>query len=359
MTFDIPESVPVAMTGLGKRFGDVRAVDDVSLTVAPGELVALVGPSGSGKTTLLRMLAGFARPDAGTIAIGGRIVAGPAVHVPPERRSVGLVFQADACFPHLTVRGNVAFGLRRTPRRARRARVDRLLALVGMEALADRHPHELSGGQRQRVALARALAPRPSVVLLDEPFAHLDAPLRAELRLQLRAVLAEEGATAVLVTHDRIEALSVSDRVAVLAAGRLRQVGPPREVFHAPADRHAATILGDGALLPGRLRDGALEFALGRVPARAAADAGGPVHVLVRPDDVALVPDPAGAGRVLAAHFLGGEVAYEVGLGGGERLLSHARHRTPLAVGSRVRPRLRAHDLAWWPADTAPGTASG
>ena len=218
----------VRCRGLTKIFGAVRAVDDMSLDVDPGEIVALLGPSGCGKTTFLRLIAGFERPDAGSVLLADEEVAGPGRFLPPERRRIGMVFQDYALFPHLSVADNVAFGLARRRRLSARGAhrdaaesVGRLLALVGLEGLGARLPHEISGGQQQRVALARALAPAPAVVLLDEPFSNLDATLRAEVRAEVRGILREAGATAVFVTHDQEEALSLADRVAVMRAGHL------------------------------------------------------------------------------------------------------------------------------------------
>ncbi|MCU0307226.1 MAG: ABC transporter ATP-binding protein [Thermoleophilia bacterium] len=344
----------IRLQGVTRRFGEVTAVRELDLEVEQGEILALIGPSGSGKTTVLRMVAGFELPDAGRVALGGRLVAGAGRPVPPERRSAGLVFQHDACFPHLSVERNVTFGLRRSSRAERRRRAGQLLALVGLEGLGGRFPHELSGGQRQRVAIARALAPRPSVVLLDEPFAHLDTALRQGLRTDLRAALKEEAQTAMLVTHDRAEALSVADRVAVMSDGRLLQVGRPRESFHAPACPVAATILGEGALIPARARAGRLETEIGPlVPVRPVAE-GAEVQVLLRPDDLDISPDPAGAATVRRASFLGGEVSYTLELASGVLVGGHGRHRDPLPEGTAVRVRPCAERFAWFP-PPAPG----
>jgi len=223
----------IRLEGVTKRFGDVSAVRDASLDVAGGEILALLGPSGCGKTTLLRTIAGFERPDAGTIEVGGRVVAG-AAWAPPEARGVGMVFQDYALFPHLTVAENVGFGL---ARRDRATRVPALLALVDLCGLGARYPHELSGGQQQRVALARALAPAPRVVLLDEPWSNVDPQLRAELRAEVSAVLRPLHVTAILVTHDREEAFSVADRIALMRDGSIVQVGTPEELYFAPVDR--------------------------------------------------------------------------------------------------------------------------
>jgi iron(III) transport system ATP-binding protein len=243
------EAAGLALTYPGRP--PVRALRGTDLVVAEGTLAAVLGPSGCGKTTLLRCLAGLERPDEGTIALGDRTVAGPGVHVPPEQRRIGLVPQEGALFPHLDVAGNLGFGLRRMPKAQRRARVEELLELIGLTDYGRRRPSELSGGQQQRVALARALAPDPVAVLLDEPFSALDAGLRGSLRDEVRATLARAGTTAVLVTHDQTEALTMADVVAVMRDGTIVQVGPPDEVYHRPVDLWVARFLGEVVTLPG------------------------------------------------------------------------------------------------------------
>jgi iron(III) transport system ATP-binding protein len=293
------DATPVLATrGLAKAFGGVRAVEGFDLDVHDGEIMALLGPSGCGKTTALRLIAGLERPDAGTVDIRGRRVAGDGRWTPPERRRVGLVFQDWALFPHLDVRANVAFGLDRPSP----ARIEELLDLVHLRGLADRMPHELSGGQQQRVAVARALAPEPDLLLLDEPFSNLDAQLRADVRAEVRDVLRATGTTAVLVTHDQEEALSVADRVAVMLHGQVRQTGTPFEVYASPADGRVARLLGDANLLPATARDGRVAFAFGDVQASVPD---GPCEVLVRPESLRAVPDETGSGRVVHVEFYG------------------------------------------------------
>jgi len=223
------------LSGVTKRYASETAVEDVSLSVREGELLTLLGPSGCGKTTTLRLMAGLERPSGGTIEVDDRRVAGPDAFVKPEERGIGLVFQEFALFPHLTVAENVGFGLADRPDEERAERVAEMLDLVGLADYADRPPSDLSGGQRQRVALARSLAPEPDVLLLDEPFSNLDVRLRVEMREEVHRILREAGVTAVSVTHDQEEALSISDRVAVMNDGRVEQVGSPEEVFHTPA----------------------------------------------------------------------------------------------------------------------------
>jgi iron(III) transport system ATP-binding protein len=285
--------------GVAKRFGDVVAVDGFELEVREGELLCLLGPSACGKTTALRLIAGLDRPDAGTVDVAGRTVAGPGTWVPPERRRVGMVFQDWALFPHLDVRGNVAFGLDGEAH----SRVTELLDLVRLGGLDTRMPHELSGGQQQRVALARALAPAPDLLLLDEPFSNLDAQLRAEVRSEVRGVLRSTGTTSVFVTHDQEEALSIADRVAVMTSGRVRRLGTPFEVYADPADAAVARLVGHANLLPARVSGGVATTALGELPAPDAPD--GAVEVLVRPESLRAVPDPAGNARVVHVEFYG------------------------------------------------------
>ena len=287
-------------TGLSKRFGDVTAVDRLDLEVHETEILALLGPSGCGKTTALRLFAGLERPDAGTIEVGGLTVAGRDAWIPPERRRVGMVFQEWALFPHLDVRANVAFGVE-GPGAA--GRVDELLAQVQMRDLASRMPHELSGGQQQRVALARALAPAPAVLLLDEPFSNLDAQLRTEIRGELESVLRATGTTTVFVTHDREEALSLADRVAVMVAGRMRQQGTPRELYEHPVDAVVARLVGDANVVAGVAAGGAVRTPLGSVDVQGVPD--GPCEVVLRPERLQVRPRDGGGARVLHVRFYG------------------------------------------------------
>lgn len=300
------------ITGLRKSFGGRTVLDGVDLTVPAGRVVAILGPSGEGKTTLLRCVAGFEDPDAGTVTIRGQVVAGAGRPVPPERRRIGIVPQEGALFPHLDVAGNVGFGLRRTgSRQARAARVAECLDLVGLPGTQRRRPEELSGGQQQRVALARALAPHPDLVLLDEPFSSLDAELRLRVRDEVRAVLAAAGATAMLVTHDREEALAGADLVGVLRAGRVAQCADPVTLYREPVDLAVARAVGDVVELAGRLTGTVVETPLGRLPVTVAPGIGdGPVRVVVRPEQIRPVPGPEGvAARVEERRFVGGSVA--------------------------------------------------
>jgi iron(III) transport system ATP-binding protein len=334
----------VVVSGLKKSFGDHVVLDNLDLEVPDGSLTAVLGPSGSGKTTLLRLLAGFERPDEGLISIGGTVVEDGHTHLPPESRRVGYVPQDGALFPHLNAAGNIGFGLPRSERKS--GRVEELLELVGLVGEGERYPHQLSGGMQQRVALARALAARPSLVLLDEPFAALDAALRAEVRADVARVLAETGTTSVLVTHDQDEALSLADRVAVLRAGRVAQCAGPEEIYLDPLDPALASFVGDANLLPGTVSGGMAMTALGPL---AIAGASSPVReseqvmVLVRPEQVELhAVNGAGGltGLVVNCHYYGHDmlVTIEMAGTGGRRSLLSARltGRTPLGTGSAV-----------------------
>ena len=297
-------SAALALSGLVRNLGGRPVVDDVCVEVNTGELVALVGPSGCGKSTLLRLIAGLDRPDAGRVVLDGVDVT----MVAPERRRIGLVFQEHALFPHLTVRQNVAFGLRGLERRQRVMRVDELLDLVRLPGSNDRYPHELSGGEQQRVALARALAPNPAVVLLDEPFASLDASLRDEVRDDVVTALQQRGAAAVLVTHDRDEALALGQRVVVMVNGRFVQIDRPDVVWERPVDEFVARFLGEGSLLS--MPDGGI--------------------ALARPHQLTI--EPGGDATVVARRYLGAAWRLDVRCyDGSVVIVDHAANR--FAVG--------------------------
>ena len=324
----------VQLRGVSKSFGAVHAVREVNLDIERGELMAVLGPSGCGKTTLLRTIAGFERPDAGSVEVSDEVVAGPGRFVPPERRRIGMVFQDYALFPHLTVTGNIAFGLVNRPRGDREALTRRTLELVGLQHKASRHPHELSGGERQRVALARALAPEPAVVLLDEPFSNLDATLRAGLRREVELILRDAEATALLVTHDQEEALSLADRVAVMREGRIVQVGAPEEVYVRPASRWAAQFVGEVNVLAGVAHGSGVETELGLFDLRAPAS--GAVHVAVRPEQLELRADHDGNAEVVAREFRGHDVLYRLRHEGGRVVLVQLPSLELYDVGARV-----------------------
>jgi iron(III) transport system ATP-binding protein len=305
-----PSSTPaLAMERVSHSYAALRAVDDVSLSIGPGEIVCLVGPSGCGKSTLLRIAAGLEHLQQGLVALAGRTVAGPQGEVPPERRSVGLVFQDYALFPHLDVLRNVRFGLHKLqPAEATRRAMD-ALAQVGMDGYAKSYVHQLSGGQQQRVALARALAPRPDVLLLDEPFSGLDSQLRAQIRDETLHLLKQSGTATLLVTHDPEEAMFLGDRIALMKQGRLVQVGRPEDLYLRPVNSFAAGFFGEINRLDGIVRNGCVDTPLGCVHPTKLAD-GIAVEVLIRPEMLALsetkpVTGTATQARVQAARLLG------------------------------------------------------
>ncbi len=310
--------VAIRCQGLSKKFGQVQAVDGVNLAVHEGKFLALLGPSGCGKTTTLRLIAGFEPPDAGEIEIGGKPVSGPGVFTPPEQRSVGMVFQEYALFPHMSVADNVAYGLAKNTNK--KERVQEALNLVGLVETGQRMPYELSGGQQQRIALARALAPQPQLILLDEPFSNLDAGLRAQVRSEVRQILRHAQATVIFVTHDQEEALSLADEVAVMIDGRIVQTDAPQKLYRRPINRQVATFLGTANFLPGDSRDGQVTCELGRLPASGIH--AGPVEVMLRPEDLLLVPNRSGAAEVIDREYFGHDQLIKVKLASGTRLQS-------------------------------------
>jgi iron(III) transport system ATP-binding protein len=345
-------------------FGDTVAVDGVTLSLPSGEIGCLIGPSGCGKTSLLRAIAGFAPVGNGSIVIAGEVVSAPCWARPPETRAVGMLFQDLALFPHLTLAGNVGFGLRRWSRAAAQARVAELLELVGLSGLDARYPHELSGGQQQRAALARALAPRPRLLLLDEPFSSQDIERRAQLAQEVRQILQREHITALFVTHDQHEAFAMADRIGVLEAGRLHQWSTPYALYHRPADLFVADFIGHGELVRAVVSDSeqldsALGWIRGRIPDQCAA--GESVYVLVRPEDI--VHDeasPRGA-TVVQRSFRGPDFLYTLALDNGERVLCLTSSHDNRAIGERIgiRPALE-HLVVFQLGDTATDvTAAG
>ena len=346
------EDVAVELDGVTKSFGKITALNEISLQVRRGELMTLLGPSGCGKTTLLNLVAGFLMPESGQIAIDGRRVT----HVPTHRREIGIMFQNYALFPHMSVAGNVGYGLkmRRIAKPETARRVAEALALVKLEGLEHRRPRELSGGQQQRAALARALVIRPKVLLLDEPFSALDRNLRASMQVEIKEIQRKLGVTTIFVTHDQSEALSLSDRIAVIAEGRIRQLGAPDEIYCQPVDRFVASFVGDVNVLRARLEsiDGATAaVALGPVrvvvPTRPlqGAEPGAMVDLFVRPEQLRV----AGEGAAVAAQ---GIVTAQVYQGGHTDLYVDA----PEAASGRVLLRLPGQGgMSSWPAGTRIG----
>ncbi len=329
----------VQCQGVTKRFGRTLAVDDLSFSVEPGEILSVLGPSGCGKTSMLRLIAGFESPDLGQISIQGKVVVGRSAHVPPDRRNVGMVFQEYALFPHLTVAQNVSFGLQRLTADERHRRLVEVLELVRLTGLEARYPHELSGGQQQRVALARTLAPRPVTVLLDEPFSNLDAGMRWEMRHEIETILRENDISTVFVTHDREQAFAMADRIGVMVDGRLHQLDTPDVVYHSPATPFVARLAGTSDLLKGEARGGMAVTEIGTLPYAskngALAD-GMPMDLLVHPDDFQVVPDAEGRHMVRSREFRGDETILVVAMPSGATLSCRQLSYSTLAPGDRA-----------------------
>ncbi len=319
----------VNVKGVDKSFGETAVLHNIDLSVEPGTSLALLGPSGCGKTTLLRLIAGLERPDGGEISVGATTMAGSSTWVPPEKRNVGMVFQDWALFPHLTVGKNVGYGLDRAERKG--PRVNEALDMVGLADLADRMPDTLSGGQQQRVALARAIAPRPSVLLLDEPFSNLDSALRVGVRTEVHRLLIDLGITSIFVTHDQEEAFVLGDEVAVMQGGRIEQIGSPQTIYQTPSSPWIASFVGDVNLLSGSGNGVEAETVVGGL--RLAEPSNGPLQVLVRPEDLALTAD--GPGTITLTEYYGHDMMVTVELDG-QSVLVRAPARAEWMRGDRV-----------------------
>lgn len=357
------------LDALHLAFGRHSVVRDLGFSLAQGQIGCLLGPSGCGKTTVLRAIAGFEPVHAGTIRLDGHVVSDAIRHVPPEQRRIGMVFQDYALFPHLTVARNIGFGLRGVPAAERTQRVDELLATIGLSDQARKFPHELSGGQQQRVALARALAPRPALLMLDEPFSNLDVELRERLSTEVREIIKAAGTTAILVTHDQHEAFAVADEIGIMHEGRIQQWDSPYNLYHRPANRFVADFIGQGVFLPGtvvnsrqvRMELGVLES---KIPVECGigcedCNRGCHVEVLLRPDDV--VHDDASPMRaeVLAKAFRGADILYTLRLKSGARLLSLVPSHHNHAIGEPIGIRLDVDHVVAFHDSADPGPAVG
>jgi iron(III) transport system ATP-binding protein len=320
----------LVLENIRRRFGATAAVDGADLAAGAGEITCLFGPSGCGKTTLLRVAAGFERPETGRVALDGALLSGDGVFVPPERRPIGFVFQEYVLFPHLNAARNVAFGLADVPRAERRRRAEAELAAAGLDGFGARYPHELSGGQQQRVALARALARRPKAMLLDEPFAAIDAALRARLRDDVRRLLKAAGAATILVTHDPEEALALADRVAIMRAGRIIECARPQELFETPRTPEGAALFPGAQSLAGAVRGEVAMTAFGPVPARSVGD--GPARLVLLPGAARIAAGP-GPARVLDVRFRGPDWRVDLQGDDGKSLISAASLH-PVAIGA-------------------------
>jgi iron(III) transport system ATP-binding protein len=336
-------------------YGQGLVIEQLSFHVNRGEIVSLLGPSGCGKTTALRAVAGFEPIVEGEIVMAQHIVSAPGLTVPPEQRSIGMVFQDYALFPHLTISQNIAFGLRKKPAVDRRVQVEHLLDATGLQGMGQRYPHELSGGQQQRVALARALAPRPTILLMDEPFSNLDIELRERLSVEVRDLLKAEGISGILVTHDQHEAFAVSDKVGVMHHGRILQWDTPYNLYHEPIDRFVADFIGQGRFIPGIVRTPeTFDTELGLLHGNRSCTQGigDKVEILIRPDD--LVPDDRGDIEAVVRDkaFKGAEILYTLELPTGTRLLSLFPSHYDHHLGDTVRVRMEAEHLICFPAAT-------
>lgn len=328
-----------------RQYGDVTAVDNVTLNVKPGEFLTILGPSGCGKTTTLRLIAGFEKPTSGKIQIGEHVVADDSHFVPPERRKVGMVFQDYALFPHINVAENVGFGIRGRGKE-KDSRIKRVLSLVGLSEYSHRMPHELSGGQQQRVALARALAPNPDILLLDEPFSNLDTALRAKVRADVREILHETGTTAIFVTHDQEEALSLSDEVAVIFGGKLVQVATPHAIYNRPISKQVAQFIGEANFIPAQAQGNIANSPLGTV--KLFHEKSGQVELMIRPEALRISLDDKGTPAVvLWREFFGHTQRLGLELGDGTELIARTGVDTYYKRGQNVRVSLGLPVLAF------------
>ncbi len=348
----------LTLEAVGRSFARFRALDDVYLNADPGEIVSLLGHSGCGKSTLLRIAAGVDAPTSGRVLVDDREVASDKVFVPPERRSIGLMFQDYALFPHLTVLRNVMFGLTALDRKARQHEALAALGRVGLAHLGESYPHEISGGEQQRVALARAIVPRPGILLMDEPFSGLDSRLRDSVRADTLSVLRESGATAIIVTHDPEEAMRMSDRIALMRAGRIVQQGGAENLYDRPESLFVARFFSHLNELPGTVRSGRAMTRIGDFAAAGYGE-GRDVTIAIRPQGVLLFPaaesEEGTPGRIISRHFLGEIDLFDVAVDGWDTyLLARARAGNELVPGADVRVRFAARDVLVFPEDERP-----
>ncbi len=340
------------VSNISAAYDGVPVINTAGFELKAGDIGCLLGPSGCGKTTLLRAIAGFEPIQSGHILLAGEVISRPGWVLAPERRRVGMVFQDFALFPHLNVSENIAFGLRHQSAAQRRERVQELLALIGLPGQGEVYPHQLSGGQQQRIALARAIAPRPAVLLMDEPFSSMDVDLREQLAREVRGILKQEGVSAVLVTHDQFEAFAMADEIGVVHEGRILQWGKGYQLYHRPADRFVADFIGQGVLLPGTvLNSGQVETGLGIMAGavREGLSRGSAVDVLVRPDDI-IHDDASGLTALVESRvFRGAQFLYTLRLNSGARVMCLASSHHDHAVGERIGIRVEIEHLVMFP----------
>ncbi|EGZ47298.1 ABC transporter ATP-binding protein [Neisseria wadsworthii] len=332
---------------LNLSFDQKPVLQDFGFALQEGEIACLLGHSGCGKTTVLRSVAGFEQPDSGTIILRGRTLSDRHSFMPPHLRKVGMVFQDYALFPHLSVKDNIAFGIAKQPAVERKKRIESLLELIGMPEYSSRYPHQLSGGQQQRVALARALAPKPELILLDEPFSNLDSTLRMRLSKEVRRLLKQENTSALMVTHDRHEAFAMADKIGIMAEGRLKQWDTPRNLYRNPVDAEVARFTGKGALLGGTIERGAVKTAAGVLPLMPENGVeSSMVQVFVRPQNVLVGVEGGAVAEVIEQDFQGRCLILTLKLESGETMLAETSAECNLDVGSRVGIRLAVEKLA-------------
>lgn len=330
------------------------AIRDISFSAREGEILCLLGPSGCGKTTILRAIAGFEPVRAGQIFLSGRLVSSSSETIPTETRRIGMVFQEYALFPHLRVADNIAFGLRHLSRAERRARVQEMLRLTGLEGFERRYPHELSGGQQQRVALSRALVQNPVLLLLDEPFSNLDPDMAGRMRQELHDLLRRTSTTTILVTHDHDEAFAMADRIAVLNQGMLEQLDSPEVIYHLPATRFVADFVGQADFITGQVRQGLVHTELGEFPNTINCAEESKVVVMIRPDDIQLMPNKSAEPMIVARLFRGSENLYTIRLPSGQMVHSSESSTSVYQEGTAVELRLSATHTVVFPAEQPP-----
>ncbi len=339
---------PLLIKHLSVGYNGHAVLEDVNLSLNQGEIACLLGPSGCGKSSLLRAIAGFEPVMTGVVTINGRQVAAKGFSLPPEQRKTGMVFQDFALFPHLTVRGNIAFGLRKMSKAKRQQRVDELLALIGLTTISDKYPHQISGGQQQRVALARAMAPRPDILLLDEPFSSMDSEMRAQLAREVGSLLRRDGMTAIMVTHDQHEAFAMADHIGVIGSGKMHQWGKAYDLYHRPADRFVAGFIGDGVLIPGDIvGQNQVKTELGIIsgeidPAKLRSRQ---VDLLLRPDDLIHDDNSPLKADIVARDFRGALYLYTLRLESGQRVLCLVQSHHDHKIGEKLGIRFEAKHL--------------
>lgn len=345
----------LSISNLHCKYEKTPVVQSASFTLHPGEIGCLLGPSGCGKTTILRTIAGFQSIDQGEIKVDGKLIASPTHSQPPEKRSVGMVFQDYALFPHLSVLDNVLFGLNKKDKNAESKALE-MLDIVQLKELANRFPHELSGGQQQRIALARALAPSPKLILLDEPFSNLDTELRRSLSLEVREILKAQNTSAILVTHDQEEAFTVADKIGIMMKGKIQQWGTPYDLYHEPANRQIASFIGKGCLIPAKIESShgvSSELGLASSPHPLLHSAGEDVDLLVRPEDIVFASDSPLHAKVTQKHFLGASCFYDLELPSKQRVSTLLSSHLNFEVGDRVGIRFSADHIITFAKETA------